>query len=236
MTGTTILRVPTPDEIREYRQWRGRMINAIWDAEAADTSGWPAIDIRGTVQTIGAQDLPQHAVARLVNDLVGDGLLEPFGQTAEATYPLQVKLTSFGRLEVERWISDDQPTEHLALPPSQVFNTHFHGDVSGSAVVVGSKETIVNLQAVVGDSLSELVVKTKDLLAAWQGDDDEREEIVADVELLETESSNQSAPVGHVKAALRRITRWAAGASAVGASAALSGEVQQLAGTVLQHL
>jgi len=228
--------MPTPDEIREYRQWRGRMINAVWDAEAADTSGWPAVDIHEILKTIGAQDLPQHTVARLVNDLVSDGLLEPFAETAEATYPLQVKLTSYGRLEVEQWISDDQPTEHLALPPSQVFNTHIHGNVSGSAVIVGSTNATVNLQAVVGESLSELVAKSRELLASWQGNDEEREEITADVELLESEWTSQSAPVGRVKAALRRIVRWAGGAAAVGASAALSGEVQQLAGTVLQHL
>jgi hypothetical protein len=159
--------MPTPDEIRTYRQWRGRFISAVWDAEAAGAS--PAVTVADVLDSIGAGDLPLRTVSRLVNDLVGDGLLEPVVLTQEADYPLWVKLTSCGRLEVERWISDDVPTEHLALPPNQVFNTNVYGNVSGSAVIVGSTDTTVNMQAAVGEQLSVLVAKAKELLAAWNG-------------------------------------------------------------------
>lgn len=228
--------MPTPDDIRVYRQWRGRFISALWDAEAKNVTEWPAIDVPEIKKTIGADQLPEHTIARLVNDLVADGLIEPFAQPAEAVYPRQVSLSSYGRLEVERWIADDTATEHLALPPSQVFNTHLHGPVTGSTFVVASTGTTVNLQTAVGESMSVLVAKAKQLLSLWDGTDEEREEVTADVELVEQESADPSAPPGHMKTALRRIGAWAGSAGAAGASVALSEEVHKLAGEVFNQL
>ena len=128
--------MPTPDEIRQYRKWRGRLVNAVWDAEHA--GGNPATRVSVLLPKIGAQDLPTHAIARLVNDLVRDGLLEEFSlPNADELYAPEVKLTSAGRLEVESWIADDAPTDHLALTPSQTFSTPFPGPVAGASVIAG---------------------------------------------------------------------------------------------------
>lgn len=49
--------------------------------------------------------------------------------------------------------------------------------------------------------MSILVAKAKQLLSLWDGTDEEREEVTADVELVEQESADPSAPPGHVSAA-----------------------------------
>jgi hypothetical protein len=127
-------------------------------------------------------------------------------------------------------------TDYLATPPSQTFNMHFHGAVNGSSVVVGATGTTLNLRAAVGESMLTLAAKATELLAAWDEFGDDREEVEADIELLKSEAPNPVTSVGHIKSALRRVQRWAATAALTGASAALSDEVRQLAGHVLQQL
>jgi hypothetical protein len=231
--------MPTADEIREYQEWRAKIVNGIWDAQAADTTNWPpGVHTRDILPAISADQLPQHFVGRIINDLVDDGLVEGTMMVDEESHPTTVRLSSLGRMEVQRWISNDQPTEYFQVQPSQVFNTttHFHGPVTGSALVVGSTGTTVNTQTAVGDSLPLLIEKARQLLGEWQGTDEDREGVIADIELLEEQSGSVAAPAGRTKAALRRMVAWAAGAAALGASSAISGEVQQLAGDVLQHL
>jgi hypothetical protein len=226
--------VPTPQEIREYRQWRGRFISALWDAQAASYD--PAFRVPDLLREIGADVLPEHGQARLVNELAGDGLIEAFAPTLGFAFPQDVRLTSYGRLEVERWISDDEPTEHLALPPSQVFNTYVHGDVTGSAIVVGSTGTTVNLQVAVRDQLSDIIAKTRHLLTQWDQVGDARESVEADVEILEEERRATQPKAGRLKAALRRLMQWSAGVAAAGLRPELAGEVQHLAHDVMQQL
>lgn len=144
------------------------------------------------------------------------------------SYPEDITLTSFGRLEVERWIEDGQATELIAISPSQVFNTHFHGNVTGSPVIVGSTDTTVNMQTAVGEQLSDLISKARLLFEAWQGEGDEREDVEADIEILAGEVAKPSDGPGRIKAALRRIARWAATTAGAAATAELSGEVQDI--------
>jgi hypothetical protein len=228
--------MPTKDEIHEYRQWRGKFINAVWDAEAVNDPEWPAVDVRAILRNIGANDLPAPAVARLVNDLVGDGLLEAMMETNEEPYPVWVKLTSWGRLEVERWISEDEPTEHLALAPSQIFTTHFHGNVDGSNVVIGSPSTTVNQQTAIGESLTPLIEKARELLTQWDEGFDDREAVEADVEILEEERNSSQPKPARLKAALKRVGAWAAGIAGAGARPELVEEVQRLTHQALQQL
>jgi hypothetical protein len=228
--------MPTPEEIRAYQERRGRFINALWDAED-ETDAASGIEISRVLARAGDSDLPDHKIARLLNDLVGDQMLEPRLTAAQASYPLSVRLTSYGRLEAERWITEDVPTEHLAIPPSQIFNTHFHGTVAGSSIVVGSSGTTVNMQNHVAALLPELVAKASQLLAEWDGSGDEREEIAADIDLL-ADAAGREAGVnaGRTRAALRRLARWAQSAAVAGAYAELSGEVQHLTAQVLGQI
>lgn len=232
--------MPTAEEIREYQEWRAKVVNGIWDAQAADTANSPlGVHTYYVLPTIGADKLPLHFVARIINDLVEERLIHGAPMVDQESHPTTVRLTSLGRREVQRWISNDEPTDYFQIQPSQVFNTttHFHGPVTGSAFVAGSTgTTTVNLQTTVGDSLPLLTEKARQLLGQWQGGDEDREEVIADIELLEEQAGNPAAPVGRTKAALRRILAWSAGAVALGASSAISGEVQQLAGDVLNHL
>jgi len=78
--------MPTPDEIREYREWRARIINGIWDAEAADTTPLPGVHTQDVLAAIGAADLAHHFIARLVNNLVADELVEDVMPIAEGDY------------------------------------------------------------------------------------------------------------------------------------------------------
>lgn len=66
-------------------------------------------------------------------------------------YAPEVRLTSAGRYEVERWIMTDQPTEHLPLKASFVINDNSvnisGGTLQGSAIVGGSRNQVsVNQQ------------------------------------------------------------------------------------------
>lgn len=231
--------MPTPEEIREYREWRAKIINGIWDAEANDITNWaPGVHMRDILPAIGADRLPTHFVSRIVNGLVDDHLVEGAMMVDEETYPTTVKLTSYGRSEVENWIDGGRPTQSIPVEPSVVINntTNFHAPVTGSAFVIGSTGTTVNMQTAVGASLPRLIEATRQLLTQWPGSEDERESVTADIELLESQAASDAAPKGWVKAAVRRLLSWAGAAAAAGASSALSSEVQQLAGDVLQHL
>lgn len=136
--------MPTPDRIREYQQSRGKFISALWDAEdrREHLSTW-GIQTAEVLRSAGLDELPENQIKRLVDDLVGDGVMEGQTGTFGDNYAPEVRLTSYGRLEVEHWISQDEPTPHLQLPPSQVFNTTIHGNVMGSTFVAGSTEVTV---------------------------------------------------------------------------------------------
>jgi hypothetical protein len=231
--------MPTPEEIREYREWRAKIINGIWDAEANDVINWgPGVQMRDILPAIGAERLPTHFVSRIVNGLVDDHLVEGAMMVDEETYPTTVKLTSYGRSEVENWIDGGQPTQAIPVEPNVVINntTNFHAPVTSSAFVIGSTGTTVNMQTAAGDSLPLLIEATRQLLTQWQGSEDERESVTSDIELLESHAESNAAPKGWIKAAVRRLLSWSGTAAAVGASSALSSEVQQLAGDLLQHL
>ena len=220
--------MPTPDEIREYQTWRGRFISAVWDAEAV-AEHHPMIFVPQIFETIGANQLTEATKRRIVSDLEDDHLLEGMAQSLGESYAMEVRLTSYGRMEVERWITEGAPTANFTLPPSQVFNNHFHAQVAGATFVQGATGTTVNMQTAVGEQMSTLIDKAQQLLATWNESGEAREEVEDDIATLQ----DQSAPAGRIKAALRRIGRWATGAAAAGAAAGLSEEVRELTGRIL---
>jgi hypothetical protein len=229
--------MPTPDEINAYRALRGRFLNGLWDMEkeGLDNPGI-GVSVDALIERIGDAELADQYRRRLVNNLIDDGLVVSRPLSMGRAYPREVMLTSFGRPEVERWIEDDAPTDLIAIPPSQVFTTHFHGNVTGSPVVVGSTNTTVNMQTAVGEQLSTLVAKAKELLISWNHFGEEREDVESDIDILEEEISNPSNNSGRIRSALRRLANWAAVTATQAATTELSGEVQHLTHEVLQAI
>jgi hypothetical protein len=88
--------VATAEQVQEWRALRGRFLNAIWDAEH---DGNDVALVSDLLATIGASDLPDHQIERLVRNLEADRLIE--GLTLASGRDQQVRLTSEGRYEVE---------------------------------------------------------------------------------------------------------------------------------------
>lgn len=194
--------------------------------------------VHDVLREIGADQLDEHTITRLVKDLEDDYLIEGVGQSWGEVYPEEIRLTPAGRMEVETWLAEDAPTLHLPIVPSQVVNntTHVYGNVTGAAFVTGSTDTAINMQTAVSEPLSQLLPKLRELLAEWDGTADEREDIEADIEILEGEAVSGSPRPGRIKAAARRVIAWTTSAAAAGASKALTGEVQVLTSQVLHQL
>lgn len=231
--------MPTPNEVRARRELRARFINAVYDARERQSAGVEAIVmVHDVLRDIDADQLDQHTITRLVKDLEDDFLIEGFGQSWGEAYPEEIRLTPAGRMEVETWLAEDAPTPHLPIVPSQVINntTNVYGNATGSAFVTGSTDTAINMQTAVSEPLSQLLPKLRELLNEWDGTADEREDIEADIEMLEGEAVSQTPRLGRIKAAARRVIAWATSAAAAGASTVLTGEVQELANQVVHQL
>lgn len=226
--------MPTSDEMAAYERRRAKLMSAIWDAEQQEEIGF-GIKVDQMLQQIDEADLPVASIRRLVEDLIGDGMLQEFNPFAEQPYPNSVKLTSYGREQVRQWVAQkEQGTEAFPLSYQQVYNynTTVHGNVSGSNFVSGSSGVTIDQRTQVTEQRLTLATKAEELLEASGITGEDRDDVVADIETLREDSP----PPGRLKAALRRLLRWGGGAVAVGATAALSGEVPTLAGQVLSQL
>jgi hypothetical protein len=65
--------VATAEQIREWRALRGRFLNALWDAEH---DGNDVALVSDLLAGIGAPDLRDHQIERLVGNLSADRLIE----------------------------------------------------------------------------------------------------------------------------------------------------------------
>lgn len=226
--------MPTPDDVAAYERRRAKLMSAIWDAEEQEEIGF-GIKVDEMLQQIGEADLAVASIRRLVEDLIGDGMLEEFNRFEEQAYPNSVKLTSYGREQVRQWVAQtEQGTAAFPLSYQQVYNynTTVHGNVSGANFVSGSSGVTINQSTQIIEQRLTLAAKAEELLEASGITGEDRDDVVADIETLREDSP----PPGRLKAALRRLLRWGGGAVAVGATAALSGEMQTLAGEVLGQL
>jgi hypothetical protein len=217
--------MPTPEEVREWRALRGRFLNALWDAEHA---GVDYANVSDLLRTAGAPDLPPHRVERLITNLSDDGLID--GITYAEGPAQQIRLTGQGRYEVEQWLAQpDRPTQHLQLPANQVFNIHSM-KVTGT-VMQGSTATNVSTTATSGasgDALQRVVAEFRRLIEATDLSDQDREDIDADLEIVEEEASSPHPRPQRVRAVLRRLQGAVIGGTLAGAEAGTKDEVIHL--------
>jgi DNA-binding PadR family transcriptional regulator len=220
--------MPTPEDIREYEERRARFLSALWDDDARAGNPLGYGEVSQILKDIHSEDLPDPQIQRLLRDLGQDGLIEGEGQTISDLYPPFVRLTPSGRSEVQNWIRTDRPTEHLPLVPTNVFNTTFNGPVQGSPIVVGSAGTTINIRNRFGEPLADVITKTRELLAVETVEDDDRDDVEDSLATLEEQVQIAVPDENRIKVALKRLGKWAATASIVGATAGLSSEVQQV--------
>jgi hypothetical protein len=86
--------VAPAEQVQEWRALRGRFLNALWDAE---NGGQRLVPVSDLLDSIGACDLPDHQIDRLVRDLNNDGLISELGFGSAKTS--EIRLTSEGRYD-----------------------------------------------------------------------------------------------------------------------------------------
>jgi hypothetical protein len=192
--------VPTSEQIREWRALRGRFLSAIWEAEH-DGIELPLVS--DLLAAIGASDLPAHQIERLVRTLNYDGLISEL--TMGAIEEQQIRLTSEGRYEVEQWLAEpDEPTEHLPLPASQAFHIT-NMNVTGTVLQGSTANNVTTTVGMSSKELLELVAQFRELLTTAAITPDDREELEADLDVLEEEAGSPRPRPQRVKPILRRL-------------------------------
>jgi hypothetical protein len=175
-------------------------LNALWDAEHA---GEPIVSVSDLLDTIGARDLPDHQIERLVRDLKKDGLITAFGPSGRLD--VDIRLTTEGRYEVEQWLAEpDKPTEHIPVPASQVFHIGTM-NVTGPVLQGSTATNVTTSYGVSGDTLIKLVAQFRELLSAAELSPDDREALDADLEVIEEEAANPQPRAKWLRPALQRL-------------------------------
>jgi hypothetical protein len=190
----------TTEQVKEWRALRGRLLNALWDAENA---GRRLVPVSELIDSIGARDLPDHQIDRLVRDLNNDGLISELGfGSVESS---EIRLTTEGRYEVERWLAEpDKPTDKLPVPANQVFHIN-NMNVTGPTLLGSTATKITTSYGVSEDVLVKLVVQFRELLAGAKLSPDDREAIEADLEVIEEEATTDQPRPGRLRPFLRRL-------------------------------
>lgn len=179
--------------------------------------------------------LPDVQIDRLTTELAQERLITADRRAYEEPYDTEVQISASGRREVERWIATDRPTEHLDVAPSTVL--HIHGDVSGSQLFVGSSDISASMQSAGGSQLDQLSQKARELLRQLPNlSAPVREEVEADISILDEQAHASAPDASRFKPAVRRLLAWASGAATTGAGIALQTDVQQVATDVLRML
>jgi hypothetical protein len=129
---------------------------------------------------------------------------------------------------VEQWLAHpDQPTEHLPLPASQVFNIgSMH--VAGPVLQGSTATNVVTSYGVSGDALRRLVTEFRRLVEATELSDEEREDIEADLDTVEEEASTPQPRPQRVRPLLRRLQVALTAGALSGAEAGAKEEVIHL--------
>lgn len=214
--------MPTPEEVTRWRALRGRFLNELWDAEHAGDR-WPSV--ASLLERLGESSRPEHEVSRLVEGLVDDGLISGSMSLAE-TYPPQTQLTSKGRYEVEQWLAaPNQPTEHLPLPASTVFNI---GTVQGPIVHSSPNATVTTHYQQQGQQLQTFVDRYRHLVDSLDLSPDEREDVEADLETIAEQASRPEPESRRWRSAVRRLLEPLGRGAAAGAAAISEQEVREL--------
>lgn len=225
--------MPTRDQVLENQLLRSQFLAALYDAEAMQQHQLGLSLVTDVLTAIGKGDHPDASVALLVKSLEQAGMIEGMGESIGDIYAPEVRLTDYGRREVESWVtSGDQTTAQLPLSYNTVYHTTIHGP-QGSVVNVGSTNTTITLNNQFGQKLNDVVAAARNLLE--QDKDlsvDDREDLTEDIATLEQEAKAEKPNQGRVKSALRRVGKWA-GAAVVTAG---SQEVQHLTAQALQAI
>lgn len=231
--------MPTADQVRLMNQRRGLLLSSLWDILTETGNDWAQVT-DALAGTEGLADLSETEIAAVVNGLIRDGLVQPVpnSRSMDDEYEPLLQLTAAGNNEVERWVTaPGTGTEHLPVPYNQTVTINsFNGPVSGSAIVSGSSNVTIHISAESAAELRTLAIKAFELLEQLHDSaDDDREEITVDITTIQQTAAGQ-VEGGRARAALRRVGRWAAAAAQVGATGALSHEVQDLVTAALPHI
>lgn len=230
--------MPTADQVRLMNQRRGLLLTSLWDISTETGNDWAQVTdaIAGAE---GLTNLSETEIAAVVNGLIRDGLVQPVpnSRSMDDEYEPLLQLTAAGNNEVERWVTAPETgTEHLSVPYNQTVTINsFNGPVSGSAIVSGSSNVAIHVNAQSAAELRTLASKATELLEQLQDSEDEHEEITVDIATIQQTAAGE-VEGGQARAALRRIGRWAATAVQAGATGVLSHEVQELVAAALPHI
>lgn len=226
--------LPTPTQVAERQALRGRFLSAMWDAENAGTNMPAVADVLATIE----EDHRAEAdVRQLVGGLIQDGLLSAgLGRKLASIYSPRVLLTSAGRAEVERWLTEpDRPTEHLAVPAATVFNNY--GTVQGSSVVQGSPNSAVTvISNAQGQQLAGFAQQYRKVLDAIDLCDDAREDVEGDLRTLEEQATADSPDASRLRPAIRRLLGWLGATAGVGVGSVAKAEIESGGHALLQAL
>jgi len=171
----------------------------------------------------GAGGITEDEADHVVRKLRRDGLIMGPTRLKLDIFDDSTALTVRGRYEVEQWLAEpDEPTAALPLPANQVFhieNMHVTG-----TLMQGSTATNVNTHiGTSGAELVELVAQFRHLLAGADVSPDDREEIKADLEVIEEEATAAKPRWARLRPFLRRLR----GVLEKGALAAIEASTKQ---------
>lgn len=223
--------MPTKEEIENSRGDRARFLCAVWDAQS---KGENYVSTDSTLAST-VPDLDDAQSHRLVRSLIDDGVLKGTEMGLNDLTPRDIWLTPDGRREVEHWVTSGETTKHIPITHSQVFN-NFHGPVNGSNIVTSSSNFTINQVNNLAEPLTSLDEKVRRLLDEQHVTGDEREDVEADLSTLSEQAAQTEPDNRRVRAALRRISKWAGGLVATGTGVALQAEVTELATQVLVQI
>jgi len=190
--------------------------------------GQRLVRVSDLLDSIGARDLPDHQIDRLVRDLNNDGLISELGFGSVKTS--EIRLTSEGRYEVEQWLAEpDRATDKLPVPKNQVFNIN-NTNITGSTIVSGStvKGDVTTNYGASGDELVKLVAQFRELLKVAELSPDDRESLEADLEVIEEEAAAPQPRPGRLRPILRRLKQALIGGAVAGLEAGTKQETIDL--------
>ena len=215
----------TAEQVQEWRALRGRFLNASWDAE---NEGERLVPLARVITDIGAGDLADHQVERLVRNLRDDRLITESTSMGFDLNNESAELTSYGRYEVEQWLAEpDKPTEHLTVPANQVYSIGTM-NVTGTVMQGSTATNVTTNVGVPGGELVKLVAQFRELLASAELSRDDREELEADLEVIEGEATAAQPRLGRLGPFLRRLKAGLVTGTLSGIEAGTKQEVIQL--------
>ena len=224
--------MPTKQDIEKSRSDRARFLCAVWDSAS---KGESYVNVSAVLHE-ATPDLDDMQAHYLVRSLIQDDVLEGTEMGLNDITPREVWLTSDGRREVERWVSSGEPTEHLPITHGQVFNNHFHGTVTGSNFVAGSRDVTINQVSNLSESIASIVEHSRRLLDEANILGDDRDDVENYLATLSELAERDTPDTGRIKAALRGLGKWTRGVVVTGTAVAMKSEVTDLTTQLLNQI